>query len=283
MGEIANADMAAAWDGPEGEHWAAHADAYERTGRRLWRRFTDAVPVRTDDHVLDVGCGTGSSTRDLARTASAGEALGVDLSSAMLERAREAAARDGLTNVRFERADAQVHPFERGAFDLAVSTHGVMFFADPVAAFANIRRALRPGARLAFTSWRPLRENEWLLAIRDALAAGRALPEPPTGAPGPFGLADADDVRRILADAGFTNVTLDAVDEPMDLGAGVAEAYAFVGTFGITRGLTHDLDSETRDKALDTLRQVLADHATPDGVLLGSAAWLVTAVNAVNA
>jgi SAM-dependent methyltransferase len=271
--------MAAAWDGPEGEHWAANAERYEGVGRRLWSRFTEAVPVGRGDHVLDVGCGTGRSARDVARLAPEGEVLGVDLSSAMLERARAAAAREGLANVRFEQADAQVHDFPAAAFDLAISVHGAMFFADPVAAFANIRSALRPGGRLALTAWRELRHNEWLVAVRDALAVGRVLPEPPPGVPGPFALAEEGTVRRVLGEAGFTGVDLAAVEEPMELGATVEDAYAFVSDLGIARGLTHDLDEESRAKAFDALRRTVAEHATPEGVLFGSAAWLITATS----
>ena len=119
MGEV-NLEMARAWDGPEGERWAAHATGYERANARQWGRFLELVPVREADRVLDVGCGNGRSTCDLARLALAGSAIGVDLSTAMLAVARSRAAQLGLTNVRFERADAQVHPFDRAAVDLEV-------------------------------------------------------------------------------------------------------------------------------------------------------------------
>jgi SAM-dependent methyltransferase len=194
MTTIANTEMAAAWDGPEGEHWAANAAYYENVADRLWDRFLAEVRVQPRDEVLDIGCGTGASSRSVARLAPEGRVVGIDLSSPMLARAREAAERDGLRNLEFVQGDAQVHPFPADAFDLAMSSHGAMFFNDPVTAFANIRSALRPDARLAMTAWRPLRENEWLVAIRTALAAGRDLPEPLPGMPGPFGLADADHV-----------------------------------------------------------------------------------------
>ena len=129
--------------------------------------------------------------------------LGVDLSSRMLDDARRRSAHEGLTNVEFLRADAQVHPFEPGAYDLAISVFGAMFFADPVAAFANIGRSLRPGGRIAFLAWQRFEDNEWLTAIFDALAAGRDLPTPQPGSPGPFGLADPDAVTTILRDAGL--------------------------------------------------------------------------------
>ena len=187
MGEV-NLEMARAWDGPEGERWAKHAAGYERANARQWRRFLELVPIRAADRVLDIGCGNGRSTCDVAGLAPAGSATGLDLSSAMLAVARSRAAQLGLTNVRFERADAQVHPFDRAAVDLVVSAFGTMFFDDPVAAFGNLRGALVPDGRLAVLVWRDLALNEWVSAVRDALAVGRQLPEPPRDAPGPFSL-----------------------------------------------------------------------------------------------
>src|SRR5690349_7174079 len=146
---VANPEMAAAWDGPDGEHWATHTTHYERASMRHWDRLVSTVVVPATASVVDIGCGTGRSTRDLARIVTSGEVLGLDLSSRMLQHGREAAAAEGLTNVRFEQGDAQVHPFEPTRYDVATSVFGSMFFGDPVAAFRNIRTALRPGATLA--------------------------------------------------------------------------------------------------------------------------------------
>jgi len=274
---VANVEMAKAWDGEEGDRWTEHAERYESTGRRLWQRFLDQRVVSAPDAVLDIGCGTGKSTRDVARMAVSGSAVGVDLSARMLEYARARSRAEGLTNVRFEQADAQVHPFPAHAFDVAISSFGAMFFADPVAAFSNIGGALRPGGRLALLAWRELARNEWLTAIRAALAMGRTLPEPPSSGPGPFGLADRGRVEEILAGAGFDDVALEAIDEPIRLGDDADDAFAFVGTMGIVHGLTQDLDGATRARALDGLRALLAAHQTDEGVLLGASAWLVTA------
>ena len=125
--------------------------------------------------------------------------------------------------------------------------------------------------------WREVGRNEWVTALRAALAMGRQLPEPPPGAPGPFQLANAHYVRRILADAGFVAVELEAVDEPVYLGANVDDAFAFVRTMGMVLGLTHDLDEHTRRQALERLHDALAAYETDEGVLLGASAWLVTA------
>jgi SAM-dependent methyltransferase len=274
---IANVEMAAAWDGDEGDHWTEHAERYESTATGYWQALLDRVPIAVDANVLDIGCGTGSSTRQLGRIASAGSVLGVDLSSRMLERARASAEGEGLTNVRFERADAQVHRFAEGGFDLATSSFGAMFFADPVAAFTNIAKALGAEGRIALLTWRDLAQNAWLSELRDALAAGRTLGGPPADAPGPFGLARREHVVQVLTDAGFVDVELEELAEPVRFGRDADDAYSFVSTLGITRGLTHDLDESAKAGALDAVRRMLAEHETDEGVLLDGAAWLITA------
>lgn len=274
---IANVEMAAAWDGEEGERWAAHAERYEATGTRYGEALLRAAAVRPGDRVLDIGCGTGSSTRELARLAASGSVLGVDLSTKTLQHARAMAEREGLTNVTFEQADAQVHPFPEGAFDVAASSFGAMFFADPVAAFANVRRSLRPGGRLAIVSWREIADNEWITAIRDALAVGRTFPVPAPGAPGPFGLADRDHTEGVLAAAGFEDLDIEKVEEPIFLGADAGDAFSFVSTFGMTKGLTQDLDDAGRAAALEALHACLQAHETSDGVVFRGSAWLVRA------
>lgn len=277
METIANIEMAQAWDGEEGDQWTEHADRFEATGVHIWERFLKEVPIAASDRVLDIGCGTGESTRDAARLATQGFVLGVDLSSKMLGFARDRCRAEGLTNVEFEQADAQVHPFSAGSFDVAISSFGTMFFNDPVAAFANIGRAVKPDGRLAMLTWQALEKNEWLTAIRGALAVGRDLPAPPSGAPGPFGLADPDHIRGVLAAAGFESVELQGVEEPVPIGRDADDAWTFLSIMGIVKGLTESLDDEKRAQALENLRQTVNAHETPDGVLFAAAAWLITA------
>lgn len=269
--------MAEAWDGHEGDVWTEHAERYESAGQRLWKLFLERRPIEPGDFVLDIGCGTGKSTRDAARLAAPGQVLGVDLSSKMLDYARRRSEEQGLANVRFEQADAQVHPFEEAAFDVAISSFGVMFFADPSAAFANIGRALKPGGRLAVLAWQALAENEWLNVVREALAVGRTLPQPPPSAPGPFGLADPAHVRRVLGSGGFHDIQFEPVGEPVNLGTDGDDAFAFFATVGMVEGLTQDLEEEDKALALDQLHRALNAHQGEEGVLLGSAAWLITA------
>lgn len=273
---IANVEMAKAWE-EEGERWIQNAERYEAMDAAIWQRLLDATPIGTTDRVLDIGCGTGKSSRDVARLATSGSVLAVDLSPHMLAWARERAAAEGLRNVEFILADAEVHPFEEATFDVAVSCFGAMFFGDRAAAFRNIAAAVRPGGRLAFLAWQPLEQNEWVSAVVDVLAAGRELPLPRPGAPGPFGLADADGVRQALSHTGFEDVAITAVREPLYYGRDAEDAWTLVRTMGIVKGLSESLDEETRADALHRLRQVLADHETASGVLFGATASLITA------
>jgi SAM-dependent methyltransferase len=277
MATIANTDMAAAWDGDEGVHWAQNADRYERAGWRTWDQFLERVPIRPDDDILDVGCGTGKSTRAVAKLAEDGSALGLDLSTRMLALARERAAEQGLANARFEHADAQVHPFQPSSFDLVISSFGCMFFSDPLAAYTNIAGALRPGGRLALLAWGDMAGNEWVQVVRAALALGRDLPTPPPGLPGPWAFADPDPVRRVLGEAGFVDVLITELHEPIEFGTDAEDAYAFIRTTGPVRGLTQDLDDDARERGLAALRKAVAAHETPEGVLFDTAVWLITA------
>lgn len=274
---IANREQAAAWDGDEGDHWTEFADNYDAAGQAHWQAFMATDPIAGGDRVLDVGCGTGLSTRDAARAASDGSAVGIDLSASMLALAARRAKAEGLGNVEFVQGDAQVHPLGDQAFDVAISRFGAMFFGDADAAFRNIAGAVRPGGGLVLLAWRGLSENEWLREFRGALAAGRDLPAPPPGAPGPFGLANPEGVRRVLGGAGFEDVVLTPSDHPIWFGNHAEDAWSFVRHQGIVKGLTQDLDDAAKARALEDLQQVLADHATTEGVVFASAAWIITA------
>ena len=272
-----NADMRKAWDGPDGVIWAAFADQYESRGAGHRRLLLEAAAISAGERVLDLGCGNGASTLEAARMAEPGGVVGIDLSTAMLVNARVRSAGAGLTNVTFVQGDAQVYDFEPGSFDVIISNAGAMFFDDKVAAFSNLWRALRPGGRIALMAWQRLEHNEWLLVLREALAMGRALPDPPVGVPGPFGLADRDQVSDLLSETGFTDVRLGDVREPLAFGASPAEAYALMSQDGPTRGLLDDLSDADKATALDQLRSVITAHETPSGVTFGSASWLIQA------
>jgi SAM-dependent methyltransferase len=270
-----NADQLTAWDGVNGDFWTERADRFDEGVARYQPAFLAAAAIRPTDNVLDIGCGSGKTTRDVARSASSGTVLGVDLSTRMLRLARERAAREQLTNVTFEQADAQIHPFPENHFDVAVSRTGAMFFGDAPAAFKNIAHAIKPGGRMVLVAWQPLADNEWLRTFRTILAAGRDLPMPPPTAPSPFSLSDPDRVRPLLGSAGFSDVTLTSLEEPLYVGKDAADAYDFV--FDHHGGMAKDLDDDIRESVLAKLRENLAEHQTPEGVFYGSAMWLIEA------
>jgi SAM-dependent methyltransferase len=278
MADIVNIEQAEAWDGPEGEHWAAHHARFDASIQPHHRALMPAAALAPGERVLDIGCGNGLTSRDAARAVGpSGEVLGVDLSGPMLARAEQLTKEEGLDNVRFERGDAQVHPFAPGAYDLAMSRFGVMFFLDPVAAFTNIASALRPGGRLALAVWQSIADNEWVRAMRDALAVGRDMPEPPPGAPHPFSLADTDRTRRILSDAGFSDVSFAASEQRWYAGSDVEDTFGFVTGLIVIQFMVKDLDDATKARAFDNLRATFADHQTDDGVIFDSASWIITA------
>jgi SAM-dependent methyltransferase len=269
-----NAEQAGAWNGDEGRFWAEHATRFDAAVARYQPVFLEAGAVQHADHVLDIGCGAGGTTRAAAQRATNGYALGVDLSAGMIALARELAQRDQIVNARFACADAQIEPFETGAFDVAISRTGAMFFGRPEEAFANIARAVRPGGRLVLMTWQPFERNEWLPALATALS-GRAPTAPPADTPGPFSLSSPDRVRALLGSSGFEQVELDGLVEPMCFGRDPDDAFEFViGLFGwMLRGLDDDAAQAARRR----LHAALQRHATPEGVLLSSAAWIVTA------
>src|SRR6266545_366761 len=187
----ANTAQSEAWNGDEGQYFVAQRARHERMGQQHTARLLATAAIGPAEVVLDVGCGCGETTNGAARPARSGRALGVDLSAVMLAEARRLAGREGVRNARFEQADAQVHAFPAAGFDVAISGFGVMFFADPHAAFANIAAALRPGGRLAFLCWQEMTANEWLTVPFAAVAAHVTLPElPAADEPGPCSLAD---------------------------------------------------------------------------------------------
>ncbi|MCK0517922.1 class I SAM-dependent methyltransferase [Williamsia sp. DF01-3] len=233
-----------------------------------------ACAVTAGDRVLDIGCGTGHSTRRAARTAHARNAFGIDISESAIERAREIADAEQLSTVTFEVADAQTHPFTPAGFDVAISRFGTMFFDDPVAAFTNIGRAIRPGGRLAMLVWQAREHNEWSSAIARALAAtGRG----PGQVPDAFSLADPSTVTAIMSDAGFVDVVVDGVHAPVFYGRNVHAALDWVGGFANVAGTMAGLSPLEAEQAMGRLRDMLASRLRADGVWFDARAWLVTA------
>jgi SAM-dependent methyltransferase len=260
--DIVNTAQAEAWNGYEGSHWADHHDRWNAVVGGINDALFAAAAIGAEDRVLDVGCGAGQTTRLAAVRARNGHATGVDLSGPMLARARAVAAEEGIANVRFEQGDAQVHPFQHD-HDVAISRGGIMFFADPVAAFANIGRALRPGGRLAFACLRAAADNEWFTVPVLALFGER--PES-----GMFSLADPGRIGDVLTRAGFRDVRTTPADTEMDYGT---DAAAFILGSGPVRS---DL-ARSGDDARERLVAALRPYETGGVVRMRGAWWLVTA------
>ncbi|WP_373372128.1 class I SAM-dependent methyltransferase [Nannocystis bainbridge] len=247
-------------------------DHYDAELRRHNERLRAAAGVRPGDRVLDIGCGGGQSTRDAARAAAPGSAVGIDVSAELLELARRRTADEGVQNATYERGDAQVHVLPPGSFDVVLSRFGTMFFADPLAAFENIARATRPGGRLVMMVWQSRERNEWATAIQEALGA-----RPPPGSLDAFSLADAPAVESLLVAAGFTNIAFAEVREPVYYGPDASAAVELVRDFISTRELLLRMESAAAQRAVGRLRATLAAHQTGEGVLFESCAWIVTA------
>jgi ubiquinone/menaquinone biosynthesis C-methylase UbiE len=209
--------------------------------------------------------------------AQAGSALGVDISVPAIERARALAEAQGVRNVTFEQADAQVHRFPPERFDLAISRFGTMFFAEPVTAFTNIGRALRPAGRLVMMVWQARDRNEWEMAIHRSLTGPGGPAAGGSAGPDPFSLANPPTVTGILEAAGFADVTFTDVREPMYFGPDVATALEWIRGFACTRDVLDRLDPGAAARALGRLRVVLAEHNGGRGVRFDSRAWIVTA------
>ena len=265
------------WNREEARNWVTHQARYDAMLEPYGAAMLQAAGIESGHRVLDVGCGNGMTTREAARKAPEGTAHGVDLSEAMIERARELAAEEGLENVSFEVADAQTRAFEP-EFDRAISRFGVMFFDDPVAAFANIRSALRPGGQVSFAVWQELLLNEWLTVPGAVALQFVEIPEGDPDAPGPFALRDPDRVRSVFVEAGFNDLKIEPFEASPPLGGSTLdEAIEFLAQLPIWIGMFEAASEETKLEALAATREALKPYLTPDGVRLGGAAWIVTA------
>jgi len=276
----ANAEQMQYWTETAGPKWVRYEALLDRQLGPLGVAVMDRTRIAAGERVVDVGCGCGDTSVTLGRrVGTTGAVLGVDISPVMLERARQRAA--DQPHVRFAHADAQTHPFERGAFDVLFSRFGVMFFSDPPAAFANLRTALRPGGRLAFACWQSLPQNEWIAVPLMAAAQHITLPAPPApGAPGPFAFADASRVRSILEAAGFSEVELAADERTLFVGGGgsLDDAVDFLlDAVGPASAALREAGPAARPKVAAAVREALAPHATDAGVRMAAAAWIVTA------
>ncbi|MFF1506111.1 class I SAM-dependent methyltransferase [Streptomyces sp. NPDC058326] len=282
MRPLVNTAQSEAWNGYEGHHWSDHHDRWNAVNEGFNAPLLAAAAIRPEDRVLDIGCGAGQATRLAARAAHRGTALGLDLSEPMLARARQIAAEEGLSHADFQQGDAQVHPLPSASFDVALSRFGVMFFQDPVAAFANIAAALRPGGRIAFVCMADPSRTDWVPVFG---ALGDLMPSPAAGeaetqedhGPGMFSLANPDRIRLVLTAAGLGAVSVTPCDADGLWGRDAEDAAAFVLASGPARHFLAGLAPDTAERARVEVTRSLRKFERPSGVHLRTAGWLVTA------
>lgn len=283
---MANEAQRTNWNGASGQTWVERQDQFDANNATWADLLLDVAALRPGEQVLDVGCGCGATTLAAARrVAPGGRAVGADLSEPMLEVARERAAEAGTAGegveASFVVADAQTDDLvgAGGPFDALISRFGVMFFDDPVAAFANLRTAVRPGGRLALAVWGPMEHQQWLALPLGAAASVLGPPEDGPGGPPMLSLGDRDHIVDLLTRAGWEGIDTALHERTMVLGGArtVEGAADFVSATGPMRALFADADPDTAARATDAIRAALQDHLTPEGVVVSGGVLAVTA------
>jgi SAM-dependent methyltransferase len=266
----------AIWNGSAGDVWVEMQEQLDRIFAPVEALLADEVAALAPRSVLDVGCGTGATTLAAARRlAGGGYSLGIDVSEAMIETARQRARREGL-GATFVSGDAQRYVFARASVDLFISRFGVMFFDDFVAAFANLHHAAREGAQLRFVTWRGPEENPYMTAAESTAAP--FLPDMPVrdpAGPGQFGLADAARTQGLLQDAGWTEIDHQPIDFACSLSASELERY--FTRLGPVGTMLQKADAETRARVIEVLQPAFAPFVVGDEVRFTAACWLVSA------
>ena len=276
-----NTDQAAYWNGLGGKHWTDQQKVQDAVLAPVSKILIERAGIKPGDRILDVGCGCGATSFDLAqRTGATGHVTGIDISAPMLARARELAPPGAP--IEFVLADATVYVFKPASVNMLFSRFGVMFFAEPELSFTNMRKALAPKGRLIFACWRTPRENPMLmLALQEAYKHVPKLPEVKPEDPGPFSFASEDRVKKVLGDAGFSSIALERADLKFDIAVGQGLDAALVTVLAIGPA-SRALEGQPPDlvaAATKSIRAALATHLVGNQVLLSGSIWIVTASN----
>ena len=275
----ANAPQIEYWNGPAGDRWAKLADSQDIMLEALGSAAIDACDIQSGHTVLDVGCGSGTTTIETARLVGPeGHVVGIDISTPMLEIGRARLQSKDALRVTFDNKDVAIYPFEEKTFDRVFSRFGVMFFVEPIAAFANIRSGMRSGGRMAFVCWQALDRNPWLeIPFKIALQYVPAPPPPDPEAPGPMAFADPNRVRRILSGAGFAEIDMRSLEATLPLASDARATAQRLVQLGSAARLLGDASEDTKSKVEEDLSERLIEFQTERGVFMDSATWIVSA------
>lgn len=277
----ANQEQSQYWNEQAGPKWVRRQAQLDTQIEPLGLAAMQHADIKPGERVLDIGCGCGQTALELAqRVGPNGSVLGADLSQPMLARAQERQREQKLNKLEFIQADAQTHAFAQEYFDLVFSRFGVMFFADPTAAFQNLRTTLQPDGRLCFLCWQPLAQNDWVKVPLGAAAQHvQRPPRPVPGTPGPFSLGDPDRIREVLGASGFRNIGIKPHEADLNLGGAktVDEAVTFLLDIGPMVAVLRDAEETVRQRAIEEVRTALRPYANAGGVRLRGATWIVTA------
>lgn len=283
-----DADQVTDWNGQSGKRWVANQARLDAMVAVFGQAAIEATAPAKGERVLDIGCGAGTTSLALAaRVGPGGHVLGVDISEPLIARARALAPQD--TPALFQVADASSAELPEGAFDILFSRFGVMFFDDPTGAFAHMRRALRPGGRVAFVCWRGTDENDWVRLPMGALKGVLPPSGPPDPeAPGPFSLGDRERVSRILTAAGFTDIVIAPFDASVPFGEGetrdaaIDDVVRMALEVGPLSRLLSDQPEDIRARAWSAVRTSFTGLPGERSLMLNGAAWIVMARNSTS-
>lgn len=281
FGHFQNEEEIAFWNGDGGQQWVARQAAQDRLLAPMLELLLARADIQPDERVVDIGCGCGAATFAAAeKVGASGHVMGIDVSAPMLARAHELAPAG--TPASFEHGDAMVHHFKAASANLIMSRLGVMYFADPVRAFLNIRTALRSGGRMAFACWRDLRDNPWFLEpLQAAYDHVPRLPALPPDAPDTFSFASNERVEHVLGEAGLRRIRLERCDVTLDVsgGEGLDGAVQTALAIGPARRALDGQPAEIVEAAMASIRKALSRYAKRDTVMMPASFWIVTAVD----
>jgi len=277
---IANQEQREFWSDIKGDLWVTLQPRIDTMLATFGDKALDTLNPQSGERILEIGCGTGTTTLALGdRVGASGEILAADLSQPMLSKAIERANLGAQRPITFVEADAQVHNFPAATFDAVYSRFGVMFFDDPVAAFSNIRKAVRPGGRLAYVCWADRKANPWIRIPAGAAKACLDLPAPPPDdAPGQFSMENEGRVQQILHDAGWSDIGLERFTVDGSIGSDAADAASFITKMGPMSEPFALADPDTQHKTLQVIEEALTPYANDSGVTLGFSTWIVSAM-----